>query len=31
MVRASVRMTTNVPVRDDRIPVLDYVPALASD
>ena len=27
MVRASVRMTTNVPVRDDRIPVLDYVPA----
>lgn len=27
LVRATVRMTTNVPARADRIPVLDYVPA----
>ena len=27
LVRATVRMTTNVPVRADEIPVLDYVPA----
>ena len=27
LVRATVRMTTNVPARDDEVPVLDYVPA----